>query len=129
MTANGWFQILLFLALVFADHQAAWDLHDPRVQPRADISRPGTAARLRGCSTALTGVDEDHEMRWTEYAVAMLMFSGVTMLLLYLFERLQQLPALESAAPRGRGAGPGVQHGRLVHHQHQLAELRRARPP
>ena len=32
----------------------------------------------------LTGVDEDHEMRWTEYAAAMLLFSLVSMLLLYL---------------------------------------------
>jgi K+-transporting ATPase ATPase A chain len=29
-------------------------------------------------------------MRWTEYAVAMLMFSGVSMLVLYLIERVQQ---------------------------------------
>ena len=37
----------------------------------------------------LTGVDENHEMRWTEYAVAMLLFSVVSMLLLYLMQRLQ----------------------------------------
>ncbi|HEV2206682.1 MAG TPA: potassium-transporting ATPase subunit KdpA, partial [Candidatus Acidoferrales bacterium] len=38
----------------------------------------------------LTGVDEKHEMRWTEYAISMLLFSLVSMLLLYAFERLQQ---------------------------------------
>ncbi|MGD0515277.1 MAG: potassium-transporting ATPase subunit KdpA, partial [Terriglobales bacterium] len=38
----------------------------------------------------VTGVDENHEMRWTEYAAAMLLFSGVSMLLLYLIERVQQ---------------------------------------
>ena len=38
----------------------------------------------------LTGVDENHEMRWTEYSVAMLLFSGATMVALYLIERLQQ---------------------------------------
>jgi K+-transporting ATPase ATPase A chain len=37
----------------------------------------------------VTGVDENHEMRWTEYAVAMLLFSVVSMLLLYLMERGQ----------------------------------------
>jgi K+-transporting ATPase ATPase A chain len=37
----------------------------------------------------LTGVDEDHEMRWTEYAFAMLLFSVVSMLLLYLIQRVQ----------------------------------------
>jgi K+-transporting ATPase ATPase A chain len=38
----------------------------------------------------LTGVDEKREMRWTEYAVAMLLFSGVSMTLLYLIERTQK---------------------------------------
>ena len=39
----------------------------------------------------LTLVDEEHEMRWTEYAFSMLLFSGVSMLLLYLIERTQQI--------------------------------------
>ena len=34
-----------------------------------------------------TSVDETHEMRWTEYAVALLLFSVVSMLVLYLIER------------------------------------------
>jgi K+-transporting ATPase ATPase A chain len=37
----------------------------------------------------VTGVDETHEMRWTEYAVSMLLFSVVSMLVLYALERLQ----------------------------------------
>ncbi len=37
----------------------------------------------------MTGVDETKEMRWTEYAGATLMFSAVTMLVLYLMQRLQ----------------------------------------
>ena len=37
----------------------------------------------------LTGVDEKRGMRWTEYAIAMLLFSGVSMTLLYLIERAQ----------------------------------------
>jgi K+-transporting ATPase ATPase A chain len=36
-----------------------------------------------------TGVDEKHEMRWTEYAVSVLLFSAVSLLLLYLIERVQ----------------------------------------
>jgi K+-transporting ATPase ATPase A chain len=35
-------------------------------------------------------VDENHEMRWTEYAGAMLLFSVVSMLVLYLILRVQQ---------------------------------------
>jgi K+-transporting ATPase ATPase A chain len=37
----------------------------------------------------LTGVNEEREMRWTEYAVTMLLFSVVSMLVLYLIQRLQ----------------------------------------
>jgi K+-transporting ATPase ATPase A chain len=37
----------------------------------------------------LTGVDETYEMRWTEYTVAMLLYSGAAMALLYLMERVQ----------------------------------------
>jgi K+-transporting ATPase ATPase A chain len=38
----------------------------------------------------LIAVDEKREMRWTEYTVAMLLFSGVSMTLLYLIERTQK---------------------------------------
>src|SRR5207248_5043599 len=37
----------------------------------------------------VTGVDEDHEMRWTEYAISMLLFSLVSMIVLYAMERVQ----------------------------------------
>src|SRR5215470_15158415 len=51
----------------------------------------------------LTGVDETHDMRWTEYAFAMLAFSVVSMLVLYLMQRVQQwLPW----NPQGFGAVP-----------------------
>ncbi len=38
----------------------------------------------------LTGVDESNEMRWTEYATAMLLLSVVSMIVLYAMLRLQQ---------------------------------------
>jgi K+-transporting ATPase ATPase A chain len=37
----------------------------------------------------LCGVDETKEMRWMEYGATMLVFSAVSLILLYLFERLQ----------------------------------------
>src|SRR5258706_5319639 len=51
----------------------------------------------------LTGVDETREMRWTEYAVAMLLFSAVSMLALYLQQRIQQWLPLN---PQGFAAVP-----------------------
>ena len=72
-----------------------------------------------------TGVDDTREMRWTEYAVAMLLFSVVSMLVLYLIQRIQQWLPLN---PQGFAAVPqdlAFQHRRLVHDQHQLAGLQR----
>jgi len=90
MTANGWFQIALFfiillaltkpvgayMARVFAREKT---LLDPLLRPVERL--------LYRCS----GVDESHEMDWKEYAIAMLLFSAVSMLLLYLIERVQGL--------------------------------------
>ena len=89
MTANGCFQIALFFLAVLAvtkplgsfmakvfHRERTW--LDPVLRP---------VARL---VYRLTCVDEQHEMRWTEYAVAMLLFSAVSMLLLYVIQRVQQ---------------------------------------
>src|SRR3981081_411049 len=38
----------------------------------------------------LSGINPEEEQKWTEYVIAVLIFSLVGMLLLYLFERTQQ---------------------------------------
>src|SRR4029077_18618477 len=88
MTANGWFQILLFLAIVLLVTKPL-GVFMTRVFNREKtfmdpVLRPVERLLYRG-----TGVDENHEMRWTEYAIAMLLFSLVSMIVLYLMERLQ----------------------------------------
>ena len=88
MTLNGWLQILFFLLAVFLvtpplgsfmarvfTRQRTW--LDP-------IMRPFERLVYR-----TTGVNESHEMRWTEYAVSVLLFSVVSMLVLYFIQRLQ----------------------------------------
>ena len=77
----------------------------------------------------LTGVDEEHEMRWTEYAVAMLLFSAVSMLVLYAHATPPGRAAIQSAeTPRRFARSPGVQHRRIVHDEYQLAGLFAAKP-
>ena len=61
------------------------------------------------------------EMGWTEYGVAMLLFSGVSLLLLYVIRARAAVAAVESAEARERGAGLGLEYRRLVHHEHELA--------
>jgi K+-transporting ATPase ATPase A chain len=89
MTANGWIQILVFLALIFAVTKPL-GVFMARVFNRERTFLDPVARPVERLLYRVTGVDEDHEMRWTEYAVAMLMFSGVSMLLLYSIERVQQ---------------------------------------
>ena len=89
MTGNGWIQILLFLALIFAVTKPL-GIFMTRVFNRERTFLDPVVRPIERLLYRLTGVDENHEMRWTEYAVSMLMFSGVSMLLLYLIERVQQ---------------------------------------
>jgi K+-transporting ATPase ATPase A chain len=89
MTANGWMQILVFLVLILAVTKPL-GVFMARVFNRERTFLDPVARPVERLLYRVTGVDENHEMRWTEYAVAMLMFSGVSMLLLYLIERVQQ---------------------------------------
>ena len=88
MTANGWFQILLFLAFVFLVTKPI-GIFLTRVFNREKTFMDPVLRPLEKLLYRVTGVDENREMRWTEYAVSMLLFSLVSMLVLYAFERLQ----------------------------------------
>jgi K+-transporting ATPase ATPase A chain len=90
MTTVGIFQIFVFLgfllaitkpigvflARVFSGEKTFLDF----------LCRPVERLIYRLC-----GVDESQEMDWKEYGVAMLLFSGVSLLLLYVIERAQHL--------------------------------------
>jgi len=89
MTVNGWVQILLFLVLIFAVTKPL-GVFMARVFNRERTFLDPVARPIERLLYRVTGVDENHEMRWTEYAASMLMFCGVSMLLLYLMERVQQ---------------------------------------
>ena len=88
MTANGWLQILLVLAVVLAITKPL-GVFMARVFGRGKTFLDPVLRPVERIVYRLTGVDETHEMRWTEYAVAMLLFSGVSMALLYLLQRVQ----------------------------------------
>jgi K+-transporting ATPase ATPase A chain len=90
MTSNGWIQILVFLALILAITKPL-GVYMARVFSRERTFLDPVVRRVERLLYRVTGVDEAHEMRWTEYAFTMLLFSGASMLLLYLIERAQQL--------------------------------------
>jgi K+-transporting ATPase ATPase A chain len=88
MTANGWFQIFLFLALVLLATKPI-GIFMTRVFNREKTFLDPVLRPIERLLYRVTGVDADHEMGWKEYAVSMLLFSLVSMIVLYLMERLQ----------------------------------------
>ena len=79
MTANGWFQILLFLALIFLVTKPM-GVFMATVFSRERTFMDPVLRPIERTLYRVTGVDETHEMRWTEYGTAMLLFSAVSML-------------------------------------------------
>ena len=90
MTGNGWLQFGIYCVLLLAairplgiylakvlEGERTW--LDPVFRP------------IERLIYKLGGVDADHEMNWREYALALLGFSAVSLLLTYALERLQSL--------------------------------------
>src|SRR5579863_5785017 len=88
MTVNGWLQILLFLVLIFLVTKPL-GIYMARVFNREKTFMDLVLRPIERLLYRVTGVDEKHDMRWTEYATAMLLFSMVSMIVLYFMERLQ----------------------------------------
>ena len=88
MTSNGWFQIGLFLVVVVALTKPVGAFLS-RVFGREKTFLDPILMPVEKALYKLNGISESKEMRWTEYGAAMLLFSGVSMVLLYLIERTQ----------------------------------------
>ena len=88
MTANGWFQIgLYFLLIVLIARPLG--IYMANVFERRKTFLDPVLVPVERILYRLTGVEADKEMRWTEYGIAMLLFSLVSMLVLYFIERVQ----------------------------------------
>ena len=102
MTLNGWLQIALFITAVLLLARPMGTYMTAVFERRRTFLDPvlGPCERLL---YRVTGVSPDEEMRWTQYATAMLIFSASTLLLTYVVQRLQghlplnpqHLPAVE----------------------------------
>jgi potassium-transporting ATPase potassium-binding subunit len=84
MTANGWVQILFYCVVLFAITKPMGiymlKVYDGSYRWLGFLERP----IYRIC-----GIDEKEDQHWTSYAVGMLLFSVVTMLVTYVALRLQ----------------------------------------
>jgi potassium-transporting ATPase potassium-binding subunit len=73
MTTNGWIQIGIFLALILAITKPLGVFMAKVFSGERTFLDP-VARPIERLLYRVTGVDEKHEMRWTEYAFAMLLF-------------------------------------------------------
>ena len=97
MTLNGWLQIALFLAAIAAV-TVPLGRFMARVFARERTVLDPVLRPIERLIYRMTGVNEAHEMRWTEYTYTMLAFSIVSMAVLYAFMRLQHLLPLNPQA-------------------------------
>jgi K+-transporting ATPase ATPase A chain len=88
MTANGWFQIGLFLAAILVITKPL-GIFLVRVFEREGTLLDPVLRPIEKIIYRIAGVDERKEMHWSEYGITMLLFSAVSMVLLYLIERFQ----------------------------------------
>jgi len=88
MTLIGWFQIILFFALILALTKPfgtfMFNVFEGKRTWISPVFRP-----LEALVYKIGGVREDEEMPWTTYTLAMLLFSVVTLGVTYGFLRLQ----------------------------------------
>ena len=109
MTANGWIQILLFAAIIFAitkplgsymfrvfegDRQPLPHLFgaiNVALQALRRYHRSASSARSSDCSTSFAALIQSSHQDWKQYTVAMLVFSALTLLVTYGIQRLQHV--------------------------------------
>jgi K+-transporting ATPase ATPase A chain len=88
MTANGWLQIIFFLLVILAITKPL-GVFMARVFNREKTFLDFVLRPIERLIYRLCGIRADQEMHWVEYGTAMLLFSGVSMVLLYMIERAQ----------------------------------------
>ena len=84
MTLNGWLQFLVYFALPLVCMRPLGIYMAGVFSGKYNFLRPAENLLYR-----LSGINRDKEMDWREYTTAMLLFSFVSMLLMYFIERLQ----------------------------------------
>ena len=90
MTVNGWIQILLYAAIIFAITKPLgnymYRAFEGDRQPLPRFFGPIERLIYRLC-----GVDPKEQQDWKQYTIAMLVFSAITLLVTYGIERLQHV--------------------------------------
>ena len=90
MTVNGWIQILLFAAIIFAITKPLGN-YMYRVFEGDRQPLPRLFGAIERLLYKLCGVDPKQHQDWKQYTLAILVFSAITLLVTYGIERLQHV--------------------------------------
>src|SRR6185503_12851513 len=118
MTLNGWLQILFFTVIVIALAKPVGIFLTHVFNGKRTFLHP-VFRPIERAIYKLTGVKEEREMHWSEYATAMLLYSLASLLVLYLIQRLQgylplnpqNLPGVDSPTSATGGFVLPAPHG------------------
>ena len=102
MTANGFLQLALFLAVLLAVTKPL-GVYMARLFAGEKVWTTRLLGPVERAIYRLCGIDPTVEQRWTAYTASMLVFSAAGMLLLYALERLQGVLPLN---PQGLAGVP-----------------------
>src|SRR5437016_14349673 len=90
MTLNGWIQILLYIAVIFAVTKPLGS-YMYRVFEGDRRPVPRRLGRMQRLLYTRCRVDSEQQQDWKQYTLAMLVFSAITLLVTYGIERLQYI--------------------------------------
>ncbi len=90
MTVNGWIQILLYMAMIFAITKPLGS-YMYRVFEGDRQPLPRLFGAIERLLYKLCGVDPKQHQDWKQYTLAMLVFSAITLLVTYGIERFQHI--------------------------------------
>ncbi|MET0218280.1 MAG: potassium-transporting ATPase subunit KdpA [Burkholderiales bacterium] len=96
MTQNGYLQLALYVVVLIALAKPLGAYMANVYEGRSVVTRLG--APLENLIYRLCGVDATKEMRWTRYALAMLLFNLLGVLVVYALQRLQSYLPLNPQA-------------------------------
>ena len=129
MTSIGVLQIAIFFGLILVCAKPLGGFMARVFEGQRTFLHP-VLRWLEVLTYKVIGMKEEVEQRWTQYTAALLSFSIFGFLLTYLLQRAQGFLPFNPAELQCQqcAAGPGVQHGDELCHEHQLAGVLRAKP-
>ena len=124
MNLYSWIQIIIYLVVLLALAKPLGSFMAQVYEGKRTFLDPilGPVERL---IYRVSGVNAGEEMGWKTYAIAVMVFNILGLLVVYALQRLQAVLPLNPAVLGGGYSRFKLEHGGQLCHEHELARLRR----